>query len=127
MLQYVGRRMMCMVVVLFFICILTFLFFYTMPPEDPAVLFSGKIATPQTIAHTKHRLGLDRPIYIQYGLFVKRFIVGDEYGWPGLGFSFESGVSVRAEVISRAWVTVQLAVGAAVGWLLLGIAIGVIC
>ena len=126
MLRYLVRRIGWMIVVLFFISILTFLIFYKMPPQDPAVLFSGKITTPATIAHTRHRLGLDRPIYVQYGLFVERFIVGDQYGWPGLGYSFESGVSVRSEVISRAYVTAQLAVGAAVVWLLLGIPIGII-
>ena len=49
MLRYVIRRIGWMIVVLFFISILTFLIFYKMPPQDPAVLFSGEIATPATI------------------------------------------------------------------------------
>ena len=115
-----------MVLVLFVISILTYVIFYVMPPQDPAVSFSGKIATPEQIAQTKKRLGLDHPLYVQYGLFVKRFVAGDQYGWPGMGFSFESGQSIRSEVISRAYVTAQLAVGGAVVWLLLGIPIGII-
>jgi peptide/nickel transport system permease protein len=115
-----------MFVVLFFISVITYLIFFKLPPEDPAVAFSGKIATPAQIEQTRHRLGLDRPIYVQYYLFIKRFVVGDQYGWPGLGYSFESGQAIRGELLSRAWVTVQLAVGAAVVWLLLGIPIGII-
>jgi peptide/nickel transport system permease protein len=126
MTRYIVRRLLWMVVVLFIISIITYLIFYVMPPQDPALSFSGKIATPEQIARTRHRLGLDRPIYVQYGLFVKRFIAGDQYGWPGMGYSFESGQSIRSEVLSRAWITGQLAIGAAVVWLLLGIPIGII-
>jgi peptide/nickel transport system permease protein len=117
---------MWMVVVLFVISILAYLIFYVMPPVDPAFSFAGQHPTQQEIDITRHNLGLDKPIYVQYGLFIKRFIIGDQYGWPGMGFSFNSGQSVRSDVLSHAWVTLQLALGAAVVWLLLGIPIGII-
>jgi peptide/nickel transport system permease protein len=126
MLRYVVRRMLWVVLVLFMISIITFLIFYVMPPQDPALTFAGKAPTPTQVELARHRFGLDKPIYQQYGLFVGRFIAGDENGWPGLGYSFATSQSVRSQMFSRAWITVQLALGAAVTWLLIGIPIGVI-
>ena len=126
MTRYLIRRVIWMIVVLFVISIITYVIFYVMPPEDPAVAFSGKIATPAQIAQTRKRLGIDKPIYVQYYRFTKRFVLGDEYGWPGMGFSYATGQAIRPEVMQRAWVTAQLAIGAAIVWLLLGIPIGII-
>jgi peptide/nickel transport system permease protein len=69
---------------------------------------------------------MDKPIYVQYGLFVKRLFLGDQYGWPGFGFSFASREAVRPEVLNGALVTLQLAAGAAIIWLSLGVPIGII-
>jgi peptide/nickel transport system permease protein len=74
----------------------------------------------------REQLGLDRSLPEQYGLYVKHLILGDEYGWPGFGFSFDDRSPIRPEILERAIVTAQLAAGAAVLWLVLGISIGVI-
>jgi peptide/nickel transport system permease protein len=63
---------------------------------------------------------------VQYALYVKRLFLGDEYGWPGLGLSYNTRSPVRDEIFDRAWVTIQLAIGAAILWLILGVSIGVI-
>src|SRR5438128_3158411 len=97
-----------------------------MPPADPAQIFAGKHPTPEIIAQVRAEFGLDKPLYEQYGIFVKRIVVGDEFGWPGLGFSFTTGSPVRALIISKLAVTTTLAVGAAIVWLLIGIPIGII-
>jgi peptide/nickel transport system permease protein len=52
--------------------------------------------------------------------------LGDEYGWPGFGFSYATRSPVREELFQRAAITIQLGVGAAVVWLLLGIPIGIV-
>lgn len=124
--RYVVRRVAWMVLVLFVISIITYVIFYVMPPVDPAVAFSGKAPTPTQIAATRERFGLDKPLYHQYYLFIKRFATGDEFGWPGMGYSFASSQSIRAQVLSRAFVTLQLALGAAVAWLLIGIPVGIV-
>jgi peptide/nickel transport system permease protein len=126
MLRYVVRRVLWMILVLFIISIITYLIFYVMPPQDPALSFAGKAPTPTQIALARHRFGLDKPLYQQYGLFVKRFLFGDDYGWPGMNYSFATGQSIRNELISKALVTLQLALGAAITWLALGIPIGII-
>jgi peptide/nickel transport system permease protein len=108
------------------ITLIAFLIFYVLPPEDPAVAFAGRQPTDDTIREVRNILGLDKPIYIQYGLFVKRLFIGDEYGWPGFGFSFANRVAIKPELFHRAVVTAQLAIGAAVVWLLIGISVGIV-
>ncbi len=124
--RYVIRRLLWTILVVLIITFIAFLIFYVMPPTDPAIAFAGKQPTPETIAEVKKQFGLDQPLYIQYGLFVKRLFLGDQYGWPGLGFSFAARSPVKDEIFQRAGVTIQLAVGAAIVWLIIGIPIGIV-
>jgi peptide/nickel transport system permease protein len=124
--RYVAKRLVWVVFVMILITLFAFLIFYVLPPGDPAVAFAGRLPTPSTIAEVRKAFGMDRPIYVQYGLFVKRLFFGDQYGWPGFGFSFASREAVRPEVLNGALVTLQLAVGAAIVWLALGLPIGII-
>jgi peptide/nickel transport system permease protein len=117
---------MWVILVMLVVTLVTFVIFFVMPPADPAVAFAGKQPTPQLIAEARHQFGLDKPLYYQYGLFVKHVFFGDQYGWPGLGFSYNNRVPVKDELFRRAGVTFALAAGAAVVWLLIGIPIGII-
>jgi peptide/nickel transport system permease protein len=126
MLRYVIKRLAWVFFVMILITLFAFLIFFVLPPGDPAVRFAGRLPTPDTIREIKKIFGLDHSIWYQYGLFVKKLVLGDQYGWPGFGFSFASRAAVRPEILSGAFVTLQLAMGAAIIWLLLGIPIGVI-
>ncbi|MGZ4119721.1 MAG: ABC transporter permease [Actinomycetota bacterium] len=125
MIRYIIRRLLYMALVLLIVTMITFFIFYVMPAGDPALNFAGRHATADILAEVKKQFALDKPIYEQYYLFVKHLFLGDKYGWPGLGFSFQSRSPIKAEIMPRIWVTAQLAVGAAITWLLLGISIGV--
>ena len=57
---------------------------------------------------------------------MKNFFLGDENGWPGLGYSYGNYVSVRSEIVQRAPRTLWLIAGAATIWLVFGVAIGVL-
>ena len=124
--RYIVRRVLWVVVIMVMITLFAFLVFYVMPPGDPAVSFAGRRPTADTLEQVRENLGLDKPTHEQYFLFVKRLFLGDEYGWPGFGFSFANNVSVRDALFTRLGVTLQLAVGAAVVWLTIGIPIGVL-
>ena len=126
MWRYIVRRLMWVVVVVLIITAFTYVIFFVMPPTDPAVQFAGKNPTPEQIAQVRRQFGLDKPVWAQYGLFLKHVFTGDEYGWPGLGFSFVTRSPVKDQLFDRIWVTVSLAVGAAVVWLAIGIPIGII-
>lgn len=126
MLLYIIRRLLWATVVVLIVLLLTFAVFYLLPAGDPALRFAGKSPTPESLALIRDRLGLDEPWYEQYGRFVKTFVTGDEYGWPGLGYSYNSNVSVLGEVKERAPRTLLLIIGAAIIWLVLGVSIGVL-
>jgi peptide/nickel transport system permease protein len=126
MWRYIVRRLLWVVLVLLIITAITFVIFFVMPPTDPATTFGGRSPTPELIAEIKHQFGLDQPVYVQYGLWLKHLVLGDEYGWPGLGFSYATRTPIRDLLLDRLPITITLAVGAALVWLCIGIPIGVI-
>ena len=126
MWRYIVRRLLWVVLVVLVITAFTFVIFFVMPPTDPAVQFAGKNPTPEQIAEVRRQFGLDKPVWQQYVLFLQHIFTGDEYGWPGLGFSFVTRSPVKDLLFDRIWVTISLAVGAALVWLCIGIPIGIV-
>jgi peptide/nickel transport system permease protein len=124
--RYIVRRVAWILFALLVITLFTYFIFFKLPPGDPAVRFAGKQPTPAAIAEVKRQFGLDKPFFLQYALFVKRFVVGDQYGWPGMGFSFNTRSALKPIIFQRMAITAQLALGASLVWVLLGIPIGVL-
>jgi peptide/nickel transport system permease protein len=114
------------VVVVLVVTAITYVVFFVMPSSDPAVTFAGKNPTPEQIEEVRHQFGLDKPVPVQYLTFLKHVFLGDQYGWPGLGFSYSTRSPVKDQFFGRVLVTVQLALGAALVWLAIGIPIGII-
>jgi len=126
MLIYVGRRLLWALVVLAIVMLMTFAIFFLLPAGDPALRFAGRSPTEESLALIRERLGLDHAWYEQFGIFVKNFVTGDAYGWPGLGYSYDSNVSVLTQIVDRAPRTLFLIAGAATIWATIGVSIGVI-
>jgi len=126
MLLYIAKRLIWTAVVILAVLLVTFFVFFKLPNGDPALRFCGKSPTTDCLTLVRHRLHLDKPFYQEFGYFVKNFAVGDENGWPGLGYSYGNFVPVREEVAQRAPRTLWLIAGAATIWLTLGVAIGVL-
>jgi peptide/nickel transport system permease protein len=127
MWRYIVRRLLWVVFVLLVVSFITYLIFFKLSPQDPALLFAGKQPTPEIIKEVKHQFGLDKPWFVQYTLFVRHFFFGDQYGgWPGLGLSYTTRSALHPIILSRLVVTAQLAVGAALVWLVIGIPIGIV-
>jgi peptide/nickel transport system permease protein len=124
--RYIARRLLWVAFVLLAISLITYIIFFVMPPTDPSINFAGKQPTPELIAEVKKQFGLDKPVLIQYGLFMKRIFLGDQYGWPGMGFSFNTRSALKPILWDRLLVTMSLAFGAAIVWLCLGIPIGIV-
>ena len=118
MARFLARRLLFGLLVLWIVSGAVFVLFFV-APHDPARLIAGKLATPQTIALVNHRLGLDRPLSEQYANFIWRLLHGD------LGYSYYSNAPVSQLLASRLPVTVSLALGGAVLWLVVGIGVGV--
>ena len=117
MIAYVTRRILQLIVVLFGVSVITFIIMFVVP-GNPAQLLAGKYATPERIAVISRNLGLDKPVYVQYGRFVDRLLHGD------LGTSYQLDRPVVDMIRENAPFTAQLAL-AAVLIELLGIPLGI--
>jgi peptide/nickel transport system permease protein len=123
---FIVRRLLWALLVVNVVVFITFLVFYKLPNGDPALRFAGRSPTTANLVLIRHRMHLDRPFYAEYFYFVKNFFAGDEYGWPGLGYSYGNFVSVRSEILTRTPRTLLLILGAASIWLIFGVTIGVV-
>jgi peptide/nickel transport system permease protein len=119
--RYIVRRVLWGAVLLLVVSAVTFLIFDTFPSADPAALRAGRSATPELIAQIRQQLGLDKPIYDQYWIYLKGLVLHFD-----LGYSYQNNVSVRSQIFSRLPATASLTAGAVVVWLLVGIPTGVI-
>jgi peptide/nickel transport system permease protein len=126
MWRYIVRRLLWVMVVLLVVTSITYVVFFVMPSTDPAVTFAGKNPTPEQIEEVRRNFGLDKPVPVQYLTFIKHVFLGDQYGWPGLGFSYSTRSPVKDQFYGRVLVTAQLAFGAALVWLAIGIPIGIL-
>ena len=125
--RYISRRALWAVVVLIIMVSITFVIYFVMPPNTSVYeRFTHGAETTQASEFTKTALGLDKPVFVQYGLFMKHLFLGDQYGWPGMWMSFQTRTALKPIIASRAIVTMQLAIGAAVMWLLIGIPLGIV-
>src|SRR5947209_7976214 len=121
MTKYLIRRLLWVVVLLLLVSFLTFVIFYLLPTADPARLRAGAHPTQGLLNSIRHRLGLDKPWYVQYFDYMKALILHLNFG-----YSYTNNISVRTQLFSRLPATISLALGAAVVWLVIGIAVGTI-
>jgi peptide/nickel transport system permease protein len=116
--RYALRRGLTVLPVLLGVSVLVFTFIH-MIPGDPAVTMLGERATPEKVADVRARLGLDRPLWEQYVLYLGRVVRGD------LGVSIVRGDPVLADLLRRFPATVELAAAALALALAAGIPIGI--
>ncbi|MER5637605.1 ABC transporter permease [Kitasatospora sp. NPDC002227] len=138
MLVYFIRRLVNVVAMLLVVSMVTFGIFFMVPKltgTDPAMLYVGKIASPEAIEGIRHKMGLDKSILEQYLLFLKGLFVGRDYSTgvdithcsaPCFGYSFKTEQEVWPVLLDRLSVTASLASGASILWLVLGVGTGVI-
>jgi peptide/nickel transport system permease protein len=121
MLVFVIRRLISLVVVLFAITVLTFLIFFATPGVDPTRSLAGRNPTPETVAAVRHQFGLDRSKPAQYVLMMKRLFVSRDLVSYG-----NQALKVVPAITAAAPVTFSLVIGAAIIWVVLSIATGLL-
>jgi len=119
MFQYVLKRLLSTLPVLIGISLLLF-FMLRMLPGDPAQVLAGQMASQEDIQNIRQQLGLDKPIFVQYGLFLGRLARLD------LGRSARTQNPVIHEIWARLPNTVLLAVSAITIACLFGIPAGIL-
>jgi peptide/nickel transport system permease protein len=121
MTKYIIRRLLWVIVLLFLVSLITFIVFYLLPSADPAQLRAGRQPNPALVAQIRHNLGLDKPWYVQYYRYMKALVLHFDFG-----YSYQNNTSVRTLIFARLPATISLTVGAAIIWLVLGLAVGTI-
>ena len=119
MLTYAKKRVAFMILVLLVVSLITFALFFTGDPHEIATRYAGRGASDEVIHAAYLRLGLDHGFWHQYTTFLSRVVRGD------FGTDFQTGQSVTSEILHRFPITLSVAVGAVVLWLLMGIPIGI--
>ncbi len=116
---YVARRLAVLVPTLFFVSVLIFSL-QQLLPGDAAVALAGEENDPTAVAAIRARYHLDRPVPVQYGLWLGRVLVGD------FGESLRSRIPVRELLASKLPVTVELALCSMLIALVIGIPAGIL-
>jgi peptide/nickel transport system permease protein len=137
-LTYLIRRLFAVVVMLVVVMLAVFGIFFLIPKwtgVDPATMFVGKQADAEALEGIRQKLGLDDPILVQLFDFFKGILVGRDYvsagdtlhcSAPCFGYSFKTEQAVWPILADRLPVTLGLAVGAAIIWLVIGLSAGVV-
>jgi peptide/nickel transport system permease protein len=137
-LAYILRRLINAVLTLLVVTLVTFGIFFAVPKltgSDPALLYIGKTADAASVEGIRTKLGLGDPILVQYGKFLKGLVAGRDYAngpdvqhcpAPCLGYSFKTDQEVTPLLLGDLPVTLSLALGAAILWVLMGVATGVV-
>jgi peptide/nickel transport system permease protein len=118
MKRYAAKRVLQAIPVLVIVSIVSFLLLRA-APGNPAVAQAGLNATPQVVATISRQLGLDKPLWVQYWIWLKGVVHGN------FGVSYTTGQSVTSVLAPRVGVTVELALLALVLTIVLGIPLGV--
>ena len=119
MTAFIVRRLLAMVLVLFAVSVLVFLIFNVIPNGDPAARIAGKNTTPQQLEAIRKEWGFDRSLPVQYGKTMGKLFSGDLE-------SYANRVSVTEEIVRGAPRTFALAIGAAIIWFVVGVAVGLL-
>jgi peptide/nickel transport system permease protein len=117
MLRFVLRRLLQLIPTLVLLSLLVFAWLRSLP-GGPATAFLGDRATPERVAQLREVLGLNDPIWVQYGRFMGRILTGD------FGTSTSTGQPVSSEIARALPATIELSVTALLLAVVLGIPLG---
>lgn len=120
MVAYIARRLLLLIPVWFGVLTLVFLMRVLVPGDPVEIMFFGQQSTPEVKALVRHQLGLDRPLYVQYGQYVWGVLHGD------LGTSITTQRPVIAEIKSRYPNTVVLTVTSLAVAVTIGLTAGIL-
>jgi|SRR5215471_10479799 len=119
MFRYVLSRIGQSAAILFGVAMMTFALLYVVP-ADPAAQVAGRSATHEQIESVRHEMGLDRPLPVQFGLYLVHLAQGD------LGRSYVQRSPVSSLLMARLPATLLLLSAAILAELAIGMTAGII-
>jgi peptide/nickel transport system permease protein len=136
--RFIFRRLLGVAILLAIVSMATFAVFFLAPKvvhANVARNFCGRVCNDEAVKQVSIKLGLDKPIVQQYGAYAKGIFTGRDYTQgtdtthcdaPCLGYSFKNDQSVWFLLKDRLPITVSMAIGAAIIWLVSGVSIGIL-
>jgi peptide/nickel transport system permease protein len=118
-IQFIARRLLWALVVLFGLTIIIFVITYIIP-ADPVHMIAGPRASPEALEAVRRDLGLDQPLLVQYGRYLSNLLHGD------LGQSWRTKRAVSQILLERLPATALLALGGIIVQLLIGLPVGLL-
>lgn len=118
MASYILRRLLMFIPMLLGVSVAVFLILHLIP-GDPARMAAGPDATEADIAQIRINYGLDKPIVVQYGLYLGKLVRGD------FGESFQTLAPVTEGIVRTFPATFELAAAGMLIAVLLGVPIGI--
>src|SRR5579862_538963 len=119
MARYIARRAVALLPILLGVSAAAFLMIHLLP-GDPATVYVGDHATPGSVERVQHEFGLDKPLPVQYGIYLWNAVRGD------FGESLDSHRKVLSEFVPRFPATIELTIGAITVALCIGVPIGIV-
>src|SRR5688572_8585405 len=121
MTEYLIRRLVLAVPVLFGVSVAVFLMMHLIPGDPALAMLRGQpTVTPADVDRIQHQLGLDDPIPIQYLKYIGRVLQGD------FGESVKAHRPVLTMIREQSWPTIQLALVAMALAVAIGVTLGTI-
>jgi peptide/nickel transport system permease protein len=117
--RYVLTRLLLVVPTLFGVTLITFALTYLLP-GNPALVKAGPLATPEHIAEMERKMGLDRPVAVQYGRYLSALLRGD------FGESASTGRPVLRDFLQRVPATLELTLASLLVAIGVGVPLGVL-
>ena len=119
MFSYIVKRLLWAIPTLFGVSLIVF-FMVHLAPGDPALALLGDHANKESVEKLREEMGLNKPLYVQYGIFASKAMSGD------FGNSFKSKQPVLDEFMERFPATMEIALCAMILAVFLGIGAGII-
>ncbi len=120
MLRYLQRRLMLSLPILILISLIVFFVMHILPGDPVKIMLAGQPVSADVVTQLRHEYGLDKPVYVQYFVFIGNALRGD------LGRSIHTHRSVTQEISDQFPSTLELTLAAMAIALLIGVVSGVL-
>jgi len=119
LLQFITRRLLYLIPSLLGIVLITFILSRVLP-GDPALMIAGEQAPQHVVENIRAQLGLNEPLYVQFGAYIKQLAQGD------LGIAWHTGHTVLEDFAVRLPATIELGFASLLIALLVAIPVGIV-
>lgn len=120
MAKYILKRILFLIPILIGVSAIIFAL-KTLTPGDPARMILGNSATEEQVNEKREELGLNDPVLVQYGRYLKNIVTKLDFG-----DSYKTNQPVLSEILPRLWVSAKITLGAVIMGAVIGVILGII-